>query len=254
MAITEKLVQELRSAPEYIKCIGYDQNNPYHYLPLDLHMQLAEEETERMVPLADRLILAAMLHDIGKPDCMTIDGKTGVCHFFGHAKKSAEIAERLLRIAGMSKESSEIVCWYIRHHDDFISFGADAPKDHPFMRTVTRENVAEVILKSLIAINGKDKDINATVRSVITGTRPAWGSQLPWKPLEFFVPACAFHNLLVLCKADAMAQSKSVVKPNGEILTREERLYVLDRIEDEINNAYTLAVMRLEGIRKGVWP
>ena len=48
------------------------------------------------VPATSVLRWAALLHDIGKPACFTLD-ETGCGHFYGHAKVSAQMADDVLR-------------------------------------------------------------------------------------------------------------------------------------------------------------
>ena len=102
--MTEDLMIRLCSTPEFVRCIGYDQNNPHHYLPLDLHMRAVMDNVEAMPGATDKLIVAALLHDIGKPDAAFFDEKKGATRFFGHAKRSAEIAFQLLTAEGFTKE------------------------------------------------------------------------------------------------------------------------------------------------------
>ena len=230
---------KLCSTPEYVRCIRYDQNNPHHNLPLDLHMRATMENVERQgYTFTDKLIIAALLHDIGKPEVAFFDEKKGFNRFFGHAERSAEIAYRLLIEADYSPEGAEVVAWYIRHHDDFIGFKKDAKENHPFERKITAENIAEVLLKSFIDIDGAPIDVNATARFVITGRRPSWGHILPWKlkDKEEMVPILtAYSLLLVLCKADAMAQAM----PEG-------KLEVLEAIEAQLRSAYRIANARVK--------
>ena len=70
---------------------GYDQGNPHHHLDLRDHTI----EAVVSVPRVLRLRLAALLHDVGKPLCRTVDGE-GICHYYGHAKESARLAEEAL--------------------------------------------------------------------------------------------------------------------------------------------------------------
>jgi len=228
----------IMSTPEYTRCVGYDQNNPHHHLTLDLHMQETAKNVERLVDGDEELILAAAIHDIGKPDVAFFDKKIGCKRFFGHANKSAEIANRLLQENGVSKEKAEIICWFIRHHDDFMSFRmSNVDEDHPFMRRVTPENVAEVILKEMVAVEGKASDINATVRVLVTGKKPSCGKVLPFRSATKPVKGLKdYQRLLILCKADAMAQSPNSVRP-----TQQEKLDTYTSIFDLLPKAYEIA-------------
>ena len=78
--------------PELSPLVGYDQKNRHHIHDLFTHTALVVEN----VPGDLALRWAALLHDIGKPDCMTT-GEDGQAHYHGHAARSAEMADAILR-------------------------------------------------------------------------------------------------------------------------------------------------------------
>jgi tRNA nucleotidyltransferase (CCA-adding enzyme) len=78
--------------PELTPCIGFDQQNYHHLYDVFTHTAKAVEH----VPGELALRWAALLHDIGKPGCFTLDAQ-GVGHFYGHEKVSAEMASAILR-------------------------------------------------------------------------------------------------------------------------------------------------------------
>ena len=81
-----------RVIPELTPMVGYDQKNHHHIHDLYTHTALVVEHCPRDLPLR----WAALLHDIGKPACMTI-GDDGQAHYHGHAAVSAEMADPVLR-------------------------------------------------------------------------------------------------------------------------------------------------------------
>lgn len=236
------IINRLKETEEYKACCGYNQNNPHHHLPLDLHMQeTAANVMKSGKGFTENLLIAAEFHDIGKP-VVEFKDKKGISRFFGHAEKSAEIAEKLLQEEGMRQSKIDIICWYIRHHDDFISFRKDAPENDPFQRQITLENVAEVILNTFVTIAGnKIKDKNATIRFLMTGEKPAWGNLLDWQilPRDEWPPIHAFRNLMVLCKADVMAQAPDKMP---------EKMERLNAIESLLDKAYEKAFDTIKGI------
>ena len=78
--------------PELKVCDGFLQRNKYHVYDVYTHIV----KSISLAPKDKTVRLALLLHDIGKPDCFTI-GEDGVGHFYGHQKKSANIAERILK-------------------------------------------------------------------------------------------------------------------------------------------------------------
>ena len=78
--------------PELGSMIGFDQRSPHHAYDLITHTACVVENTPPALPLR----WAALLHDTGKVPTFTRD-ETGRGHFYGHAKESAAIADRILR-------------------------------------------------------------------------------------------------------------------------------------------------------------
>lgn len=78
--------------PELKPMIGFDQHSPHHAYDLFTHTALVTAG----VPGDLTLRWAALLHDTGKIPTFTRD-ETGRGHFYGHAQKSEEIADVVLR-------------------------------------------------------------------------------------------------------------------------------------------------------------
>ncbi len=66
-----------------------------------------------------RLVWAVLLHDVGKAETRSTDDR-GV-HFYGHARRSAEIAEKILNRLKFSTADMESVLALIRQHMVFMS-------------------------------------------------------------------------------------------------------------------------------------
>ena len=78
--------------PELKDCSGFNQNSKFHAYDVYIH-------TVKSVAISafDRSVRWALLfHDIEKPSCYTEDGN-GVGHFYGHQKKSADTAVKILK-------------------------------------------------------------------------------------------------------------------------------------------------------------
>ena len=78
--------------PELEPMIGFDQRSPHHAYDLYKHTAGVTGGVPRELTLR----WAALLHDTGKITTFTLD-ENGRGHFYGHAKFSAEIADRVLR-------------------------------------------------------------------------------------------------------------------------------------------------------------
>ncbi len=77
--------------PEILPMVGFDQRNGHHCYDVWEHTLHAMEK----VKPEPELRLTMLLHDIGKPNCFTVDG-LGCGHFYGHPAESARMAEAML--------------------------------------------------------------------------------------------------------------------------------------------------------------
>ncbi len=101
--------------PELSKSIGFLQHNPHHIYDVYTHTAMAVDAI-KPEPL---LRIAALLHDVEKPACFTLDNK-GIGHFIGHAPLSAKTAREILCRLKADKFTRERVCLLIQHHNDVI--------------------------------------------------------------------------------------------------------------------------------------
>ena len=102
-----------RCVPELTPTVGFDQHSRHHVHDVFGHIATVVEN----VPATDELRLAALLHDIGKPQVFTMD-EEGEGHFYGHAGVSAQIADGVLRRLKVSNALREEVVWLVQHHMD----------------------------------------------------------------------------------------------------------------------------------------
>ncbi len=77
--------------PELEPTLGFQQHSPHHAYDVFTHTAHVVAATEPDLALR----WAALLHDVGKPPCFTLDSQ-GRGHFYGHAQVSAQIAEQIL--------------------------------------------------------------------------------------------------------------------------------------------------------------
>ncbi len=99
--------------PELYVLKGFDQHHFRHYLDAFEHTLAVLEN----VPPEKCLRFAALFHDIAKPLCQSFD-ESGTAHYYGHAQKSAEIAEAVLRRLKADSETVKTVCELIKRHED----------------------------------------------------------------------------------------------------------------------------------------
>ena len=100
--------------PEILPMVGFDQRNGHHCYDVWEHTLHAMEK----VKPEPELRLTMLLHDIGKPNCFTVDG-LGCGHFYGHPAESARMAEAMLgrlRAETVLRETVvQLVAWHDRN-------------------------------------------------------------------------------------------------------------------------------------------
>lgn len=99
--------------PELDAMMQTPQNNPHHCFCVGEHALHALQ----FVPSDKVLALAALLHDVAKPQCRTTD-EAGIDHFHGHAAQGAELAKQILRRLKLDNVTIARVAALIRWHDD----------------------------------------------------------------------------------------------------------------------------------------
>ena len=98
--------------PEIEPCIGLEQQSRHHDFDVWTHISKA---VGYVVP-EPKLRFTMLFHDLGKPDCMSIDAK-GHGHFKGHGERSRLLAEGIMRRFEFPKDMAEEISWLVYHHD-----------------------------------------------------------------------------------------------------------------------------------------
>lgn len=107
--VTLKLMEFI--IPELLDSIGFEQKNPNHNKDVFCHIMEVLDNSEKDTILR----LAALLHDIGKPKCFTID-KNGKGHFYGHHKISADMAVEILTRLKFDNKTVDTVRLLVNEH------------------------------------------------------------------------------------------------------------------------------------------
>ena len=98
--------------PEFDVCMKTDQNTPHHCYTVGEHTIEVLKGVE-----ADKVLrLAALFHDVAKPDCRSTD-EDGIDHFYEHPQVGAKKTKTILRRLKFDNATIDMVCRLVAIHD-----------------------------------------------------------------------------------------------------------------------------------------
>ena len=199
--------------PELLPCVDFDQRTPYHIHDIYTHTAHVVER----VPKDPVLRWTAILHDIGKPPCFTVD-ENGQGHFYGHASVSAEMADAVLRRLKAPTALREQVVTLIKLHMNPL---------YPDRKMLTR----------LLSKHGWD-----TVEKLLALQKADYGANVPdYSPAEAFMEqlrqedACLHIRDLEVSGQDLMSMGITPGPRLGEILKKLLQLVQEEQLPNEKN-------------------
>ena len=161
---------------------------------------------------SEALRIAAFFHDIGKPYVAT--KKNGRTVFYGHANKSVEITKPILRGLGYDQSEIERICFFIKHHDDFISWVLPTEsydRSNPYLVEISIANLQFHISETMKGLDFAPSEICEL-----------------WR------------ELLCLCRADALSQADIVWRDGKLIDSKNRKLERIAAIEDALKAIPTI--------------
>lgn len=243
--------------------IGYEQKNAHHCYDLwnhTLHTVKNIDTSDLILEESKLLKVAAFFHDIGKPNVSKFNEQTHQQVFHGHANESVIVAEPILKAMGYNANEINKILFYIKHHDDFISYKNNLPiyqKNHIFLREITVNSIAEKIIENMYdfkRMGYTEKQIRYICYYLINGKEPRFSRYNEefvdmYEVIEkikdgsynySYLPSKEDYScLLELCRADAKSQS-DIARIGDNVATKEDKLLVFDKIAYDINEAYNL--------------
>lgn len=157
--------------PEFDDMMETDQNNPHHQYTVGEHTLCCMLGTK-----ADKnLRLAALLHDIGKPETKVTD-EQGIDHFYGHAKVSEKMARTILKRLKMDNDTITRTCKLVEYHDYAIEPSKKAMRraiykiGEEYMEDLFALKEADMLAQSMYQRDEKEKllcDLRAFYQEVI---------------------------------------------------------------------------------------
>ena len=106
----------------------FDQKTPYHCYDVYEHtvhvveqatnLYCTHHETDEFIVLSN--MWAALLHDVGKPACFSVD-EAGQGHFFGHPHMSVTLASPIFKRLSINSDIAKRALVLIEHHDERVA-------------------------------------------------------------------------------------------------------------------------------------
>lgn len=140
-----------RLIPELMPTIGFDTKSSYHDLDVFEHTMVVMDYTKPSLSLR----LAALFHDIAKPNCLTID-EQGEGHCYGHAQSSAVMAEIIMSRLGFDRKTIAAVASMINEHMNDYESTSDLSIKR-LARRVGVDNIDNLFELQLADIKGSDR-------------------------------------------------------------------------------------------------
>lgn len=132
--------------PEFDLAMETPQKHPHHCYNVGEHILHSLIE----VPADKVLRLTMLLHDIAKPQCLTVDEK-GITHFHGHEEMGAEMSRVILRRLRMDNDTTDKVCRLVRFHD----YGNGVAPDRRIVRRAVNK-IGEDLFDDFILVKKAD--------------------------------------------------------------------------------------------------
>ena len=130
--------------PELTATFDFAQRSKHHVYDLYLHTLHVLCATPPNLTLR----MAALLHDVGKPDTFSID-REGNGHFYGHAERSAEMADTVLRRLRFDNRTRERIILLVEKH------GVELPATERSLKRLLR-SVGEQAFFELMTLKKAD--------------------------------------------------------------------------------------------------
>lgn len=136
------------------ECIDLAQDNPYHTLSVSRHMYQTFLNLKNKTNNTE-LIIAALLHDIGKPFCKNFKEGSMFANFYGHENVSAQMALVYLYKIGINTDIILDIVQYIQLHMQLLNI-----KDNEKGLLKLKNKIGDIIFDNLLLLH--EADIAAT--------------------------------------------------------------------------------------------
>lgn len=121
------------------QCINFSQDSQWHTLSVSRHMYYTYKHIKDIDKSNKNLIIAAMLHDIGKPYCKQFKEGSKYANFYGHENVSSQLAVRYLLKAGFNDKDIINIATYIQLHMKILNIGDNIKAKEKLIKNIGLE-------------------------------------------------------------------------------------------------------------------
>lgn len=142
-AVIRKYVDVLGEVvPELAAMKGFEQHNPYHRYDVLEHCIRAMEAVRTTQENSDYMKMAALFHDIGKPETYSMD-ENGIGHFYSHPAMSEVLVNDIMKRFKADNFTARRVAVLVKRHD--LIFEKDERLLKKWMNRLGADVLAEIL-------------------------------------------------------------------------------------------------------------
>ena len=142
-AVIRKYVDVLGEViPELAAMKGFEQHNPYHRYDVLEHCIRAMEAVRTTPENRDYMKMAALFHDIGKPETYSMD-ENGIGHFYSHPAMSEVLVSDIMKRFKADNFTARRVAVLVKRHD--LIFEKDERLLKKWMNRLGADVLAEIL-------------------------------------------------------------------------------------------------------------
>ena len=128
--------------PELAAMKGFEQHNPYHRYDVLEHCIRAMEAVRTTPENRDYMKMAALFHDIGKPETYSMD-ENGIGHFYSHPAMSEVLVSGIMKRFKADNFTARRVAVLVKRHD--LIFEKDERLLKKWMNRLGADVLAEIL-------------------------------------------------------------------------------------------------------------
>ena len=128
--------------PELAAMKGFEQHNPYHRYDVLEHCIRAMEAVRTTPENRDYMKMAALFHDIGKPETYSMD-ENGIGHFYSHPAMSEVLVNDIMKRFKADNFTARRVAVLVKRHD--LIFEKDERLLKKWMNRMGADVLAEIL-------------------------------------------------------------------------------------------------------------